>query len=195
MSLDLFFQTIYLFFLALILAVLEIQIEGGAGWAQSLPTWRPSQEKWYAKFYQRVMSKKDLTGYHLAVFGLVLGILHYPYFTGKIWNLSSELSTLSLFFIVSVVWDFLWFVLNPYYDFMNFWKKRIWWHKKWFWHMPNDYWLALIISAALYARFSLDLPLLIDWLKIISLFSILTVSTIIFAMVSGIFRGKKELKQ
>ena len=187
MNLDLIIQTLYLFLFCLLLAVFEIQIEGKYGWAAKLPTWRPSRGKWYSKLYGKIMSDKDLTGYHLCVFTLVLVFLHRPYFAGQDWSWSAELGTISLFFLISITWDFLWFVLNPHYGLRRFKAKYIWWHKKWFLFMPVSYYSALIISACLYSRFSLSWVLFKEWLLIIALFSILTLVVVILSL---IFRKK-----
>jgi len=37
------YQSIYLFVVALVLAFLEVQIEGKHGWASKLPTWKPGE--------------------------------------------------------------------------------------------------------------------------------------------------------
>lgn len=192
MGLDLFIQVIFLFVFCLVLAALETQIEGEAGWAQNLPTWRPHPQKLIQRLYGKILQGRDLTGYHIFVAVLVLVFLHYPYFTGKIWSFSSELTTFSFLFLVAVVWDFLWFVINPRYDFGRFWGQHVLWHKKWFWHMPIDYWFALIISGLFYAKFSLNWALLREWLQIIAVFSILTLVVIIFAIIGGIFHRRKN---
>ena len=70
----------YLFVLAFFLALLEVQIEGRHGWAKKLPTWRPHAGKWYARLYAKIMGGKELTGYHAAIFGFVLALLHFPFF-------------------------------------------------------------------------------------------------------------------
>lgn len=136
-----------------------------------------------------------MTLYHVLVFTLVIIFLHYPYFAGGNWSFSSELTTLSFLFLVIVTWDFLWFVVNPKYDFGRFWGKHVLWHKKWFLHMPVDYWFAFLISALLYARFPLSRVLLKEWLEIIALFFILTLAVIFFAIAVGIFRVKEEFKR
>lgn len=192
MSSDLIIQTLYLFLLGLIFAALETQIEGESGWAAKLPTWRPSDSNWFFKIYRKVLFGKDVTAYHLLIFTLLLVILHQPYFMGRGWTLGQELTTLSFFFLLSVIWDFLWFILNPHYDFADFGAKRVWWHKKWFLHLPVDYWFGLIISVLLYTRFSLNWMLFKEWLEIITLFFIFIVATIIFAIVAGIFRGRQN---
>ncbi|MBI2626552.1 MAG: hypothetical protein HYW69_03100 [Candidatus Nealsonbacteria bacterium] len=193
MDFSLFIQVIFLFLFCLVLASLETQIEGADGWAANLPTWKPAPSKWFSRLYGKIMGGRDLTLYHLLVFTLVLVFLHYPYFAGKTWNFTSELTTFSFFFIVAIIWDFLWFVVNPKYDFGSFLGRHVLWHRKWLLHLPVDYWLALIISALLYARFSFGL--FKEWLAIIGIFFILTVVVIIFAAFAGILRIKEEFKQ
>ncbi|OGZ22981.1 MAG: hypothetical protein A3A08_00365 [Candidatus Nealsonbacteria bacterium RIFCSPLOWO2_01_FULL_41_9] len=188
-------QIIFLFLFCLVLAALETQIEGGAGWAQNLPTWRPAPDKLISRLYGKIMGGRELTLYHILVFTLVLVFLHYPYFAGKLWSLSSELTTLSFFFLVIVIWDFLWFVVNPRYDFRRFWGKHVLWHKKWFLHMPADYWFALIISALLYTQLSLRWELLKEWLAAFALFCTFTLIVVIAAIFAGIFNIKEEFKK
>lgn len=193
MEFNLFIQVIFLFLFCLVLAALETQIEGVAGWAANLPTWKPSPHSWISRFYGKFMGGRELTLYHLLIFTLVLVFLHYPYFSGQTWSFSSELITFSFLFLVVITWDFLWFVVNPKYDFGSFWGRHVLWHKKWFWHMPVDYWFALIISALLYTRFSWGL--FKEWLGIIGLFSVLTLIAVIFAAAIGILRVKEEFKR
>ena len=195
MGFDLFTQTIFLFVFCLVLAAYETQIEGAFGWAQNLPTWRPSPTNLIARLYRKLMGGREMTLYHVLVFTLVVIFMHYPYFAGKAWSFSSELTTLSFFFLVVVIWDFLWFVVNPRYDFGQFWGQHVLWHKKWFWHMPTDYWFALIVSALLYARFSLKWFLLKEWLEIVGLSLILTLAVITFSIAIGIFKVKEEFKR
>ena len=193
MNFDLIAQILFLCFFSLVLASLETQIEGGFGWAAKLPTWRPRPEAWYARFYRKIMSGRELTLYHVLIFNLVLLFFHYPYFAGQNWNWSSELTTISLFFLVIVVWDFLWFVVNPRYYFRDFWAEKVWWHKKWFLHLPIDYWFAFLISALFYIKFSISATLLKEWLVIFVLFLFFTLATGLFADAAGIFRIKKNI--
>ena len=46
--------------MALVLAILEVQVEGANGWAADLPTWRPNPNKWYSKLYKKVHNNNDL---------------------------------------------------------------------------------------------------------------------------------------
>ena len=73
---------VYLFVIAITLAILEVQIEGPYGWAEKAPCWRPNPNSFVAKSYARVMSGKPLTGYHIAMFSLVFIILHFPFLAG-----------------------------------------------------------------------------------------------------------------
>jgi len=188
MNPDLILHIFALFIFCLILAALEVQIEGKAGWASKLPTWKPASFRWYSRLYRRVMSEKDMTGYHLLVFSLVFFFLHYPYFVGKTWNLPSELTTIALFFLVTIIWDFLWFVLNPNYGLSHFRSKNIWWHKKWFLFMPVDYYFGFIVSVLFYVRFSFNWLLLKEWFAVVGLFLVLTLAVVIFAVITDRFR-------
>lgn len=194
MDSNLIVQVLFLCFFSLILASLETQIEGGFGWAAKLPTWRPRPESWSARFYRKIMWGKDLTLYHVFVFSLVLLFFHYPYFVSYTWSLSSELNTLSLFFLVIVVWDFLWFIVNPQYDFRDFWVKKVWWHKKWFLHLPVDYWFAFFFSALFHSKFSINIELLKEWLMIFALFAFFTLATGLFVDLFTILRKKGKEK-
>jgi len=179
MNPDLIIQVLYLFLISLVFAGLEIQIEGKNGWAGNLPTWRPAETGWLSKIYRKILFGKDITGYHLLIFTLLLVILHYPYFTGQIWSFSQESATLSLFFLMTIVWDFLWFIMNPNYGILHFRPEYIWWHKKWLLGLPVDYWIGLAASALLYVRFSLNIFLFKEWLFLAALFLILALIIVI----------------
>ncbi len=142
---NLILTNLYIFMMAIVLAILEVQIEGEHGWAKNLPTWRPTGT-WYTKFYEKLMSGREFTGYHLTMFTLVFLIFHLPFVFGLPITVNSELRTISYFFIFVVLWDFLWFVLNPHYPLSKFKKEHIWWHKKWLFGLPVDYYGSLILS-------------------------------------------------
>lgn len=138
---------VYLFALFTVVALLEIQIEGKDGWAKNLPCWRPKPDSLVAKIYARFMGGKELTGYHVVMFSLSLLILHLPFTAGTKWTLVKELEVFSAYFLVSVLWDFLWFIWNPHYGLKRFKPKFIWWHKKWIGPIPTDYLSGLLVSA------------------------------------------------
>jgi hypothetical protein len=146
---DILISNIYLFVLAIVLAILEIQIEGKHGWAMNLPTWRPSKDSWFILAYTKFMSDREPTGYHMSMFTFVLLILHLPYAFGQTLSFSNWLMTMSLFFMFVVLWDFLWFVLNPHHPLKKFTKQHIWWHKKWWAGAPLDYYLSILLSFAI----------------------------------------------
>ncbi len=143
---EIIITNVYIFILAVVLAILEIQIEGPNGWAKNLPTWRPPDHKWYTKLYAKVMSGRELTGYHLTMFGFVFLIFHLPYVFGLKFGFEHWIQTLSFFMMFIVLWDFLWFVLNPSYPLKQFKKENIWWHKKWFLGAPVDYYGGVAVS-------------------------------------------------
>jgi hypothetical protein len=70
----------YFFVIALVLAHLEIQIEGPHGWAEKLPTWRwdtPGVRRWVGK---------PVTGYHVCLVTCLLLLLHVPSSTARLGN-------------------------------------------------------------------------------------------------------------
>lgn len=140
---------VYLFIIATVLALLEIQIEGAQGWAKNLPCWRPNPDSFIARSYARVMSGKSLTGYHIAMFSLVLITLHIPFFAGISWGLVKQLEVFSAFFLLTICWDFLWFIFNPHYGPSRFKAEYIWWHKNWIGYVPADYLGGITVSIIL----------------------------------------------
>lgn len=143
-------KVFYLFIFALVVAALEVQIEGKNGWAANLPTWRPDSSKWYSKLYGRINCGKELTGYHVFIVLLFLIFFHFPFVAAAKWSLSLELSTLSFLFLTFIIEDFLWFVINPNFGLSRFKPEFIRWHKKWFLFLPADYWLGLASAISLY---------------------------------------------
>ncbi len=137
--LQIILKAIYVFITALVLAILEVQIEGGNGWAKNIPTWRPDPKKWYAKLYKKIMSGKELTGYHLSMFSFVFLIFHLPFFFGSSWNILKQIDVLCVFLIFIIIWDYLWFIVNPHFTIKNFKGDHIFWHSKWFFGLPRDY--------------------------------------------------------
>lgn len=176
---------IYLFILACVLAILEIQIEGEHGWAKNLPTWRPKKETWFIKLYTKFMSGREVTGYHMTMFSFVVLILHLPYVFGLPFNLWDWSMTISFFFIFVILWDYLWFVMNPHHPLKQFTKEHIWWHKKWVWGAPRDYYISVLLSfiVLLPAVYHYRSIWLIDWWLInIALFTIETFILIAFTI-------------
>ena len=98
------------------------------------------------------MGHRPLTGYHVFAFAIPLLILHLPFTMGVDWTLAGELTTLATYFVLAVVWDYLWFVLNPAYTVRRFERGRVWWFSvPWIWRFPLDYYLGVLLSVALAA--------------------------------------------
>lgn len=132
---------------AMVFALLEIQIEGAAGWAADLPAWR-LKNRWTRKF----LGARPLTGYHVYFQLFLLLLLHLPYGLSLLRpSLAAELRIIAFGLLFWIVEDFLWFVLNPNYGVHAFRRERIPWHAAtWWWFMPRDYWLFLPIALAAY---------------------------------------------
>jgi hypothetical protein len=134
----------YFFAIAFVLAQLEIQIEGPHGWAEKLPTWRwetPGVLRW---------AGKPITGYHVFLLSFILLFVHLPLmYLG--WTVEREAELLSLFFLLAVFWDFLWFVCNPHFGLARFRPGHVWWFKSWLLGLPASYFTGLILSMLVYA--------------------------------------------
>jgi len=175
---------IYLFVLATVLAILEIQIEGQNGWAKNLPTWRPKIQSFFVKIYSRFMSGKEMTGYHLSMFAFVLLIFGLPFVFGFPFTIENLLKTVSFYFIFCILWDFLWFVLNPWYPLSQF-KGRIlgFHHKKWLWGIPTDYWGGAVISLlVVLPLLGVDKSIINWWLINMAMFCGETALLILFSL-------------
>ena len=135
-----------LFLTALLFALVEIQIEGGDGWALQLPTWR-IENRWTRLLF----GKRALTGYHLYVLLFVFLMAHAPFFLAmSAFTWHGEARVLSFIILFWVLEDFLWFVCNPHFGMGKFRRQHIWWHApNWWWIMPRDYWLFVPLGIYL----------------------------------------------
>jgi len=134
----------YLFLICFFLANLEIQIEGPNGWASKLPTWRVTDPHW-----TWIFGGRPITGYHVFLNLLLLSFFHFPLlFTS--FSLAKEIKIIYSFSIIAVIWDFQWFVLNPYYGISNYKKENIWWFKNWIFGFPADYFFGIIVSFIIF---------------------------------------------
>lgn len=135
---------LYFFAIAFVLAQLEIQIEGPDGWAAKLPTWRldsPGVLRW---------AGKPITGYHVFLMTFILLFIHLPLvYLG--FSLEREAELLSLFFMLAVFWDFLWFVCNPHFGLSRFRAGNVWWFRSWTLGLPSCYFSGLALSLAIYS--------------------------------------------
>jgi len=144
---------LYVAGLGTVLAILEIQIEGPHGWAEKLPTWRPTGR--VARAVTRAFGGKPITGYHLVLVLFLLMCLHLPAWFAAAhpatsWTWRDEAWALSRFFLLSVFWDFQWFVLNPHFGLAKFRAEVVWWHHRWFFgRVPLDYVAGVVIAGLL----------------------------------------------
>jgi hypothetical protein len=144
-------RTVLLFLWAFGLAGIEIEIEGGVGWAERLPTWYLNRGL-TGRIYGIVMGQRPLTGYHVYAFTIPMLILHLSYVMGVDWSVAAELRTIATYFVLAVIWDYLWFVLNPAYTVRRFRRGNVWWFEvPWIWRFPLDYYLGVGFSMVLVA--------------------------------------------
>jgi hypothetical protein len=130
--------------LAFFFAHVEIEIEGAAGWAASLPTWRIEQH-WLLDIF---WGGRAMTGYHAWVFPFIALVFHFPLLFHGRWHWRLECRALACIMLFWIAEDFLWFVLNPAWGLARFNPAEVHWHKHWLWGAPVDYW---IYSCALVA--------------------------------------------
>ena len=134
---------IFLLWLSIIHALWEIQIEGHNGWAKRLPCWRLNV------FFRKLLGGKPLTGYHVYMMILFITLFHGAFLFIQ-WNWEAERKMIALLCWYFVIEDFLWFLLNKHYRWKNFWQQNIEWHKRWFFHLPISYWIAIILGIILF---------------------------------------------
>ncbi len=127
---------IYIALLALFFAKVEIQIEGAAGWAANLPTWRVEQH-WLLDIF---WGGRPMTGYHAWVFSFMLLIFHLPAVIFSTWHWRLEARILGAVALFWIIEDVLWFLLNPSFGLSKFNPENIPWHKHWLGFIPTDYW-------------------------------------------------------
>jgi len=131
------------------LGAIEIEIEGGYGWCERLPTWYLKRGL-TGRVYGLVMANRPLTGYHVYAFTIPLVVLHLPYTMGVDWSVAAELRTIATYFLIAVVWDYLWFVLNPAYTVARFRSGNVWWFPRtWVGRFPSDYYASIGLSIVL----------------------------------------------
>ncbi len=138
-----YFIVLWIFMLVLctVIALLEIQTEGGNGWAALLPSWRLN-----APWIKWLLNGKELTGYHIYLSLHLILLFHFPVILFG-WSPFLELTILSLYFSSIACEDFLWFVLNPHFGWIKFSGKNVSWFTRWWGPFPSDYYLWIGLSA------------------------------------------------
>lgn len=128
-------QIAYVALLGFFFANVEIQIEGAAGWAANLPTWR-IESHWLLDIF---WGGRPMTGYHAWVFPFMALVFHLPAVFGERWNWRLEIRTLGALALFWIIEDYLWFILNPAFGAARFLPEFVPWHKHWLLGMPTDY--------------------------------------------------------
>ena len=134
----------FMVFMAFLLALWEIQIEGKEGWAAKLPCWR-IKKGWLV----RLMGGRPITGYHLFMISFTIAIVHLLLFFVP-WSWQLESLIIGFYAGMMLLEDFLWFVLNPHYGIKSFRRGKIWWHDKWWGPVPSFYWVLIVIVVVLF---------------------------------------------
>lgn len=142
---ELAFLLFWVILTALFFSQVEIQIEGPAGWASSLPTWRVENNRLLDIFW----GGRPMTGYHAWVFSFMFLVFHLGVFINFNWSLKIEARIIASLMLFWIIEDFLWFILNPAFGLANFLPDKIPWHKQWFLNIPVDYWTFTIVAVVL----------------------------------------------
>ena len=176
-----FIISLFWFCVALSIALFDIELEGKYGWAEKSATW--SKKFMPPKIFRLFSGARVLTGYHLFLNIFLFLYMHSPFFFGVEFTLVAELRLLAIYLVWTMFWDFLWFILNPYYGWEKFTPKAVWWFGEEPWllnKLPVKYFVQIGISIflivlAIYtgANFSL----LMDHFVMIMLFILFTVLT------------------
>lgn len=139
---DMVFQAFvyaFVWFVATLLAALEVEAEGKEGWAYKTATWYRVTGPWGAIF-GRMQGNKPATGYHfflnmivavVAVALVVAANYETGLLRGDVW-----LSALARYLVFMPVWDFTWFLLNPDYA-GKIDRQHVWWHATQPWVGPT----------------------------------------------------------
>jgi hypothetical protein len=170
-------RTILLYVYAFALGAVELEIEGGYGWAERLPTWW-LRRGIIGRVFDVFMGHRPLTGYHVYAFTIPLLLLHLPFTVGVDWSLSAELVVLGTYFVFASVWDYHWFILSPAYTVRRFKRGNVWWFEvPWIWRFPLDYYVSIVVSiafAALAAWADGDSDPLVQHMWMLAGFAVLT---------------------
>lgn len=140
----------FLFALAVLFGVFEIEAEGKYGWGEKFPTWY--RVTGWAKLYTS-FTNKPLTGYHAALFFVPVMIFLWPMVATSTMSLHGVVRAFSFYFAWVIIWDFCWFVLNPHYGITKFRRDSVWWFslEPWLGRVPSSYISSFAVSLVLAA--------------------------------------------
>lgn len=128
---------------SILLALLEIQIEGKNGWASKLPTWKVHNP------FKKIVNWPYITGYHLFLNCFIFFVLQFPFFLGAAFTLKNEITVLEVTFLILITEDLMWFVFNPAWGIKKFFSETIPWHGRKILFLPRNYWVAFMLVAVL----------------------------------------------
>ncbi len=132
--------------LAAFFAKVEIQIEGGNGWAAQLPVeWRIDHH-WLLDWF---WGGRPMTAYHAWIFSFMLLAFHFPFAVLWQWRLRLEARALGCLFLFWIIEDWLWFIFNPAFGSAGLDPRTAWWHKHWLLGLPTDYWVFSVAGGCL----------------------------------------------
>ena len=145
--------SLFLLLLATLFAIFEIEAEGKYGWGEKFPTWYRTNGL-VAKLYG-AFTHKALTGYHAALFFVPVLIFLWPSVATNTMSWVGTFAALANYFAWVVLWDFIWFVLNPHYGIKQFRRTSVWWFSREPWlfgRIPFGYissWATALALAAI----------------------------------------------
>ena len=122
-------ESVFLCIFALIYALIEIEIEGKDGWANTLPT-------------PKILF--HFTQYHVLMNILVILLLFKVYYK----NTKDILKCIFIISLWFVLEDTYWFIFNPYYTLKRYNKENIGWHK-WCCGLPIGSIISFIIMGVI----------------------------------------------
>jgi hypothetical protein len=134
-------------FIGYLFANVEIQIEGAAGWASNLPTWR-IERHWLLDLF---FGGRAMTGYHAWVLPCILAFFHLPMAFNGAWSWRLEARAAACFIFFWIAEDALWFICNPAFGWARLTPADAVWHKHWILGLPADYWIFTVIGTLLFA--------------------------------------------
>lgn len=172
-------SSIYWFLVALSIAIFEIELEGKYGWAEKSATWSRRYE--IPKVFRMFSGTRVLTGYHLFLNIFLLLFMHSTFFINQEFSITAELTLLATYLTWTLFWDFLWFIMNPYYGWKMFSPKAVWWfgEEKWILNkLPLKYFVQTFIAFVLVGTATImtgDSSYVYDQAILVLIFVILTI--------------------
>lgn len=126
----------------------EVQIEGAAGWATGLPTWRIEHHWLLDAFW----GGRAMTGYHAWMFSFMALMFFSPLAFSGCWNRRDAALAAAGLIVFWVLEDFFWFIVNPAWGWAKFSPAFVTWHSRWSLGAPVDYWIGLAVAALILLR-------------------------------------------